>query len=234
MSRRVRAPFRPGKCRSGAHPRRSGESDRGLRCVSRTVVRGGGDSGCRAGCWWPPPRPWRWCSPWGSSSRSSVSGAPAPHDGGRGAHPSRRRRAPRARAATSVRSDPQRPGDAVSGVLPRDLAGPPGGLALLQLSSQFCADCRASRAVLTDVAGEHPGLTVREVDVAMRPELVRLLGIRRTPTTLVVDPRGSSWRATWGCPGGPICWARSPRGVARGERAPRACDVTLGRRTILR
>ena len=85
---------------------------------------------------------------------------------------------------------PQRPGDAVSGVLPRDLAGPPGGLALLQLSSQFCADCRASRAVLTDVAGEHPGLTVREVDVAMRPELVRLLGIRRTPTTLVVDPSG--------------------------------------------
>jgi thiol-disulfide isomerase/thioredoxin len=85
---------------------------------------------------------------------------------------------------------PQRPGDAVSGVLPRDLAGPPGGLALLQLSSQFCADCRASRAVLTDVAGEHPGLTVREVDVAMRPELVRLLGIRRTPTTLVVDPAG--------------------------------------------
>lgn len=85
---------------------------------------------------------------------------------------------------------PRRPGDAVGGVLPRDLAGPPGGLALLQLSSQFCADCRASRAVLTDVAGEHPGLTVREVDVAMRPELVRLLGIRRTPTTLVVDPAG--------------------------------------------
>jgi len=47
-----------------------------------------------------------------------------------------------------------------------------------------------SRAVLTDVAGEHPGLTVREVDVAVRPELVRLLGIRRTPTTLVVDPAG--------------------------------------------
>ena len=47
-------------------------------------------------------------------------------------------------------------------------------------------------------------------------------------------PRGSSWRATWGCPDGPICWARSPRGVAPGERAPRACDVTLGRRPILR
>lgn len=79
---------------------------------------------------------------------------------------------------------------AVSGVLPRDLAASAGGLALLQLSSQFCADCRASRAVLTDVAAEVPGTTVREVDVAMRPELVRLLGIRRTPTTLVVDAAG--------------------------------------------
>jgi thiol-disulfide isomerase/thioredoxin len=95
---------------------------------------------------------------------------------------------------------PQRPGRPVSGVLPRDLAAPPGGLALLQLSSQFCAECRASRSVLTDVASEHPGVTVREVDVAVRPELVRLLGIRRTPTTLVVDPSGVELARTVGVP----------------------------------
>jgi len=95
---------------------------------------------------------------------------------------------------------PQRPGQPVSGVLPRDLAAPPGGLALLQLSSQFCAECRASRSVLTDVASEHPGVTVREVDVAVRPELVRLLGIRRTPTTLVVDPSGVELARTVGVP----------------------------------
>lgn len=88
----------------------------------------------------------------------------------------------------------------VGGVLPRDLAAPPGGLALLQLSAQFCADCRASRAVLTDVASEQPGVTVREVDVAMRPELVRLLGIRRTPTTLVVDAAGIELARTVGVP----------------------------------
>ncbi|MDD7940644.1 thioredoxin family protein [Actinomycetospora lutea] len=113
----------------------------------------------------------------------------------------RRRRRPDPAAAPAGDAGPEgtrrdlravapRPGTAVSGVLPRDLAAPPGGLALLQLSSQFCADCRASRAVLTDVASEHHGVTVREVDVAMRPELVRLLGIRRTPTTLVADPSG--------------------------------------------
>ncbi|GLZ46066.1 hypothetical protein Acsp06_22510 [Actinomycetospora sp. NBRC 106375] len=92
------------------------------------------------------------------------------------------------------------PSSPVSGVLPHDLAAPPGGLALLQLSSQFSADCRASRAVLTDVASEHPGVTVREVDVAMRPELVRLLRIDRTPTTLVVDPRGVELARTVGVP----------------------------------
>ncbi|MDF2975315.1 MAG: thioredoxin [Actinomycetospora sp.] len=94
----------------------------------------------------------------------------------------------------------QRPGQPVSGVLPRDLAAPAGGLALLQLSSQFCAECRASRSVLTDVASEHPGVTVREIDVAVRPELVRLLGIRRTPTTLVVDPAGVELARTVGVP----------------------------------
>ncbi|MHC1557903.1 TlpA family protein disulfide reductase [Actinomycetospora sp. C-140] len=92
------------------------------------------------------------------------------------------------------------PGVPVRGVLPHDLAAPPWGLALLQLSSQFSADCRASRAVLTDVASEHPGVTVREVDVAMRPELVRLLRIDRTPTTLVVDPRGVELARTVGVP----------------------------------
>jgi thiol-disulfide isomerase/thioredoxin len=95
---------------------------------------------------------------------------------------------------------PRRPGGVVSGVLPRDLAAPSGGLALLQLSSQFCAECRASRSVLTDVASEHPGVTVREVDVDVRPELVRLLGIRRTPTTLVVDPEGVELARVVGVP----------------------------------
>ena len=51
-----------------------------------------------------------------------------------------------------------------------------------------------------DVASEHPGVTVREVDVAVRPEFVRLLGIRRTPTSLVVDPSGVELARTVGVP----------------------------------
>jgi hypothetical protein len=120
--------------------------------------------------------------------RHAAETGSAPGDAGAGHHdpgPEGTRRDLRAVPPPGAAGSPM-----VTGVLPRDLAAPPGGLALLQLSSQFCADCRAARAVLTDVAAEVPGTLVREVDVAMRPELVRLLGIRRTPTVLVVDPAG--------------------------------------------
>ena len=76
------------------------------------------------------------------------------------------------------------------GVLPRDLVAPSGALTLLQLSSAFCSSCRDTRAVLADVAAEHPGVVHRDVDVAVRPELVRLLAVRSTPTTLLVDAHG--------------------------------------------
>lgn len=74
--------------------------------------------------------------------------------------------------------------------LPADLTARDGGLVLLQISSAFCTHCRDTRSVLTDVAAELPGLVHRDVDLANRPELVRLLGVARTPTTLLVDGRG--------------------------------------------
>jgi len=68
---------------------------------------------------------------------------------------------------------------------------------LLQFSSAFCAPCRATRAVLKDVAGMVPGVTHLEVDAEHHLDLVRRLGIVRTPTTLVLDGRGrESTRAT--------------------------------------
>lgn len=74
--------------------------------------------------------------------------------------------------------------------LPPDLTAREGGLVLLQLSSAFCTHCRDTRTVLGDVAAELPGLVHRDVDLASRPELVRLLGVHRTPTTLLVDGHG--------------------------------------------
>ena len=61
---------------------------------------------------------------------------------------------------------------------------------LLQFSSAFCAPCRATRRVLSDVAGVVPGVAHVEVDAEQHLDLVRRLGIARTPTTLVLDAAG--------------------------------------------
>ena len=61
---------------------------------------------------------------------------------------------------------------------------------LLQFSSAFCAPCRATRRVLDDVATITPGVSHVEVDAEQHLEVVRRLGILRTPTTLVLDADG--------------------------------------------
>ena len=71
---------------------------------------------------------------------------------------------------------------------------------LLQFSSAFCAPCRATRRVLTDVAGTVPGVTHVEVDAEHHLELVRRLGITRTPTTLILDHGGREVSRASGAP----------------------------------
>ena len=61
---------------------------------------------------------------------------------------------------------------------------------LLQFSSAFCAPCRATRRTLGEVAAVVPGVGHVEVDAEHPLELVRALGILRTPTTLVLDADG--------------------------------------------
>jgi thiol-disulfide isomerase/thioredoxin len=71
---------------------------------------------------------------------------------------------------------------------------------LLQFSSAFCAPCRATRQLLADVAARHRGVAHIEIDVADRLDLVRLLDIRRTPTTLVLGPEGRIAQRASGVP----------------------------------
>ena len=71
---------------------------------------------------------------------------------------------------------------------------------LLQFSSAFCAPCRATRRVLTDVAGIVPGVTHIEVDAEQHLDLVRRLGVLRTPTTLVLDAAGHEVSRAAGAP----------------------------------
>jgi thiol-disulfide isomerase/thioredoxin len=61
---------------------------------------------------------------------------------------------------------------------------------LVQFSSAFCAPCRATHRILSDVAGMLEGVRHVEIDVESHLELVRRLDIRRTPTVLVLDAEG--------------------------------------------
>ena len=71
---------------------------------------------------------------------------------------------------------------------------------LVQFSTAFCAPCRATRRVLDEVAGLVPGVVHVEVDAEHHLDLVRALGILRTPTTLVLDPSGREVTRAAGAP----------------------------------
>jgi thiol-disulfide isomerase/thioredoxin len=71
---------------------------------------------------------------------------------------------------------------------------------LLQFSSAFCAPCRATRRTLAEVAALVPGVEHLEVDAEHHLDLVRQLGILRTPTTLVLDARGREVTRAAGAP----------------------------------
>ncbi|WP_414079735.1 TlpA family protein disulfide reductase [Streptomyces sp. CL7] len=71
---------------------------------------------------------------------------------------------------------------------------------LVQFSSAFCAPCRATRRVLGEVADMVPGVTHVEIDAEARLDLVRRLGVERTPTVLVLDADGRVVRRAAGQP----------------------------------
>lgn len=79
---------------------------------------------------------------------------------------------------------------------------------LVQFSSAFCAPCRATRRVLAEVAEVVPGVSHVEIDAEEHLDLVRRLGVVRTPTTLILD--------------------RSGREVVRASGAPRKEEVLAG------
>ncbi|MER7491604.1 thioredoxin family protein [Streptomyces pharetrae] len=71
---------------------------------------------------------------------------------------------------------------------------------LVQFSSAFCAPCRATRRVLGEVAAMVPGVRHVEIDAEARLDLVRRLGVLRTPTVLVLDAGGRVVRRAAGQP----------------------------------
>jgi len=71
---------------------------------------------------------------------------------------------------------------------------------LVQFSTAFCAPCRATRRTLDEVVGMVDGVTHVEVDAEAHLELVRRMKVVRTPTVLVLDPRGHVVRRASGAP----------------------------------
>jgi thiol-disulfide isomerase/thioredoxin len=71
---------------------------------------------------------------------------------------------------------------------------------LLQFSTAFCAPCRATRRILADVAGLTDGVAHVEIDAESRLDLVRELGVLRTPTVLVLAADGTVVRRASGQP----------------------------------
>ncbi len=70
----------------------------------------------------------------------------------------------------------------------------------VQFSTAFCAPCRATRRILSDVAGVVPGVVHHEIDAEHHLDVVRRLGILRTPTTLVLDATGAEVARASGAP----------------------------------
>jgi thiol-disulfide isomerase/thioredoxin len=71
---------------------------------------------------------------------------------------------------------------------------------LVQFSSAFCAPCRATRRLLDEVAAMVDGVRYIEIDAERRLDLVRRLGVLRTPTVLVLDGAGRIVRRGSGLP----------------------------------
>ncbi len=71
---------------------------------------------------------------------------------------------------------------------------------LLQFSSAFCAPCRATRRILEEVTAVVPGVAHIEIDAEEHLDLVRRLGVTRTPTTIIIDSHGHEITRAAGAP----------------------------------
>ena len=71
---------------------------------------------------------------------------------------------------------------------------------LVQFSSAFCQPCRVAKTILASVAASAEGVRHIEIDAESHLDLVREIGIMRTPTTLVLDAEGRITARATGVP----------------------------------
>lgn len=71
---------------------------------------------------------------------------------------------------------------------------------VLQFSSAFCAPCRTTRTLLTQVVADLPGVEHVEIDAEAHLDLVRRSHVLRTPTVLILDSAGTVVNRASGVP----------------------------------
>lgn len=71
---------------------------------------------------------------------------------------------------------------------------------LLQFSTEFCTKCPGTRAYLSQVASQSPGVEHVEVDITHRQDLANKYKIMQTPTTFILDDTGAVAARIGGAP----------------------------------
>ena len=67
-------------------------------------------------------------------------------------------------------------------------------------STTFCSECRAAKALISDVTSTLSDISYIEIDAESNLELVRKVNIRSTPTTIFLDKEGFEIARATGAP----------------------------------
>ena len=71
---------------------------------------------------------------------------------------------------------------------------------ILQFSTTFCSQCRAAKALISDVVKDEKDISYLEIDAESNLALVRKVDVRSTPTTIFLDKGGFEIARATGAP----------------------------------
>ena len=73
-------------------------------------------------------------------------------------------------------------------------------ITILQFSTTFCSQCRAAKALISDVVKDEKDISYFEIDAESNLALVRKVDVRSTPTTIFLDKDGYEIARATGAP----------------------------------
>ena len=73
-------------------------------------------------------------------------------------------------------------------------------ITILQFSTTFCSQCRAAKALISDVVKDEKDISYLEIDAESNLALVRKVDVMSTPTTIFLDKDGYEIARATGAP----------------------------------